>query len=306
MFQCSPCHRTGHFKSKCLRIQNAGKDSRKERKRQSQEAGAKEKGIAEMPETESQRKCPSGLYPGRNARFPRYINIGTKTQSRQSQVSIPMADNQVTAQQYKPIKSHKRNMLSNQGLVQEVEKWKIVKGKKSRRYKSPVAELRVSESNNGPRKQSSQPTINTLLIHNNIQLATDPKLQNKEIELLLPSLSYYCPSKTYTCPDRTPDFTLVADRTDVLDVLASRTSIIYYCFKPYGCPCRPYIYHFKAHLAWELKGNCRKDQKGPCAFPTISITVRTDVIFELRIVLAWPCLDGIDVDFEGKGQKNLI
>eukprot|EP01018_Ginkgo_biloba_P011709 Gb_03754 [translate_table: standard] len=38
-----------------------------------------------------------------------------------------------------------------------------------------------------------------------------------------------------------------------------------------------------------------------CGICMHDITVRTDVIFKLAIVLAWPCLDGIDVDCESLG-----
>eukprot|EP01018_Ginkgo_biloba_P001930 Gb_20794 [translate_table: standard] len=41
-----------------------------------------------------------------------------------------------------------------------------------------------------------------------------------------------------------------------------------------------------------------------CGIYMHGITVRTDMISELGIVLAWPCLDGIDVDCESLGQAS--
>eukprot|EP01018_Ginkgo_biloba_P024550 Gb_02604 [translate_table: standard] len=72
-----------------------------------------------------------------------------------------------------------------------------------------------------------------------------------------------------------------------------------------GKPCWELNVGFQTLLRWVLDcvlqcliESCKPNYCGICMH---NITVRTDMISELGIVLAWPCLDGIDVDCESLG-----
>eukprot|EP01018_Ginkgo_biloba_P038780 Gb_09099 [translate_table: standard] len=75
-------------------------------------------------------------------------------------------------------------------------------------------------------------------------------------------------------------------------------------------PCWEFNLGFQTLLRWLLDcvlecliESCKPNYCGICMH---GITVRTDMVSELGIVLAWPCLDGIDVDHESLGLTTRI